>query len=402
VSRRKARPICAGSARREACPTKHRAFVAIRGIDELAGQMLNVAVAWQVYAATHDAMSLAWVGLARLVPNLGMALIAGHMADRFDRRSIVACSLAVQALGAAALGLFSAPVYAVLFAIGAAQAFAFPAMSALQPQLVSAQEFPRAVALSSAVFQICTLAGPAAGGLIYAASGRGMYTLTAALYLAALALTPLLGRHPPGGQDSESAFAGLRYIRDNRLLLSILSLDLFAVLLGGITALLPIYASDILRAGPAGLGCLRCAPGIGAAMVGLLLARRGIGPAAGRWMLAGVAGFGLAIVVFALSTNLWLSLGALMGAGGFDMVSMVIRQTLVQVSTPGAMRGRVSAVQGIFIGVSSELGEFESGATAAMFGTVPAALLGGLGTLAVVALWSRIFPELARTDRLVT
>jgi len=184
-------------------------------------------------------------------------------------------------------------------------------------------------------------------------------------------------------------------------LLSIISLDLFAVLLGGVTALLPIYAKDVLMVGPAGLGCLRCAPGIGAAMVGLVLAHRTIQSGAGRLMLACVAGFGFATVVFALSTNFWLSIAALVGAGGFDMVSMVIRQTLVQVSTPDAMRGRVSAVQWVFIGASSELGEFESGATAALFGTVPAALLGGLGTLAVVALWSRIFPELRRADKLI-
>jgi len=186
------------------------------------------------------------------------------------------------------------------------------------------------------------------------------------------------------------------------LLFSVISLDLFAVLLGGVTALLPIYAKDILAAGPAGLGWLRCAPGIGAAIVGLALAHSMIRQSAGRLMLACVAGFGCSTVVFAISTNFWLSLGALIGAGAFDMVSMVIRQTLVQVSTPDAMRGRVSAVQWVFVGASSELGEFESGATAALFGAVPAALLGGLGTLAVVALWTRIFPELSHADTLVT
>jgi hypothetical protein len=193
--------------------------------------------------------------------------------------------------------------------------------------------------------------------------------------------------------------AGIRYVRSNRLLLSLLSLDLFAVLLGGVSALLPIYAKDILAVGPMGLGCLRCAPGVGAAIVGLMLARRPMESGGGNSMLSCVAGFGVATIVFAVSTNLWLSLGALAAAGAFDMVSMVIRHTLVQMATPDAMRGRVSAINWIFIGASAELGEFESGATAALFGAAPAALLGGLGTLAVVGLWVMMFPELRKKDR---
>jgi len=375
--------------------------------------MVNVGVAWYVYAATHNPMSLAYVGLARFLPNLGVALMAGHAADRFDRRRIIGIALFLQAVSIALLAALAGaratstgPIYVLLVIIGIAQAFDAPAMSAALPSLVSAGELPRAVAKVSSAFQMCTLAGPALGGLIYAISGPGMFAFAAALYLAALTQLPGLvdARRPERGADEgardRSPLGGIRYVRANRVLLGVLSLDLFAVLLGGVTALLPIYAKDILAVGPAGLGCLRGAPAVGAAVTGLFLARHSIRRGAGRLMLGCVAGFGLATVVFAVSSNVWLSLGALMAAGAFDMVSMVIRQTLVQIATPDAMRGRVSAVQWVFIGASSELGEFESGATAALFGTVPAALLGGLGTLAVVALWTKVFPELSAADQI--
>jgi hypothetical protein len=247
------------------------------------------------------------------------------------------------------------------------------------------------------------MVGPALGGLLYAFSAPGLYAVVAVLYLVAVFE---MSRFRVGGESNgprdESILAGVRYVRRNRLLLALTSLDLFAVLLGGVTALLPIYAQDILRVGPAGLGYLRCAPGVGAAIVGLALAHRAMKRGAGKLMLASVAGFGFATIVFALSTHFWLSLIALVLLGGFDMVSMVIRETLVQISTPDAMRGRVSAVNGVFISASSELGQFESAGTAALFGTVPAALLGGVGTLLAVALWTRFFPELHRTDKLVT
>ena len=392
-----------------------RSFMVVHALDELNSQMLNVAIAWHVYAATHDPMSLAYVGLTRFLPNIGMVLVAGQAADRLDRRKIVGFSLLLQTLSVAAFGallaggaLSVASMYLLLAAIGVAQAFSAPALSAMMPRLVTADEFPRAVAVDSSLFQICTLAGPAVGGLIYAVSGPGMFAVSTVLYLLALTrVRRLSGKHNETGAEKEipadaSPLGGIRYIRSNRLLLAVISLDLFAVLLGGITALLPIYARDILAVGPAGLGCLRCAPGVGAAIVGVVLAQRMIERGAGKLMLGCVAGFGFATVVFALSTNFWLSLAALIAAGGFDMVSMVIRHTLVQVATPDAMRGRVSAVQGVFIGASSELGEFESGATAALFGTIPAAVLGGLGTLAVVALWAGLFPELPRTDKLAS
>lgn len=390
-----------------------RRYIAINAASELSAQMLNVAIGWYVYAATHSAMSLAYVGLAQFVPNIGLVLIAGQVADRLDRRRIIALSLLVQGLAIAGFAAWSAvavpaapPVYLLLLLVGAARAFSFPALSALQPRLVSEADFPRAVAVSTSAWQICSLAGPALGGVLYAASPVVVFALAAVLYL--IAATQALGLQTVRAEalpeieapTDKTIFGGLRYIRANRLLLAIISLDLFAVLLGGVTALLPIYASDILRIGPAGLGALRSAPGIGAALVGLMLAHRTIQGSAGKKLLLCVASFGVATVVFALSRDFWLSLAALAALGGFDMVSMVIRQTLLQLATPDAMRGRVSAVNGVFIGASAEFGEFESGATAALFGTIPAAALGGIGTLIVVALWAWIFPELRRADRL--
>jgi MFS family permease len=390
-----------------------RAYIIIRAADALGSQMLNVAIGWYVYTATHNPMSLAYVGLVQFLPNIIMVLIAGHAADRFDRRKIIGFSLLVKTLCLAAFGAWSAvrapsaaPVYLLLFVVGSGRAFSAPAMSATLPHLVSGEGFPRAVAAASFVFQICTIAGPAIGGLVYAIGGPAVFAVIAGLWVVALTQVRRLSPGKRAAGDPESAvndtsiLAGIRYIRSNRLLLGLISLDLFAVLLGGVTALLPIYAKDVLAVGPLGLGCLRCAPGVGAAVIGFLLAHHPIEGGAGRLMLACVAGFGCATVVFAVSTNLWLSLAALAAAGGFDMVSMVIRQTLVQVTTPNLLRGRVSAVNFVFIGASNELGEFESGLTAALFGTVPAALLGGLGTLMVVALWARLFPELRHADKL--
>jgi MFS family permease len=380
-------------------------FLGIHAADELATQILSVALGWYVYSVTHSPMSLAYAGLAQFAPNAAMALIAGHTADRFERRTVIGCSLVFQMLCVASFAAWTAiakpaaaPVYVLLLLLGAARAFGSPTMSATLPGIVRAEEFPRAVAASTSTLQICTIAGPAVGGLIYAVGGRMVFVVAAALYFAAMTQA---WRLPAGTRQEavvdESMLAGVRYVRSNRLLLALLSLDLFAVLLGGVSALLPIYAKDILAVGPLGLGGLRCAPGVGAAIVGVVLARRSIDHGAGRMMLSCVAGFGVATVVFALSTNFWLSLGALATAGGFDMVSMVIRHTLVQTATPDAMRGRVSSINWVFIGASNELGEFESGAAAALFGTVPAAVLGGLGTLAVVGLWTILFPELQQT-----
>jgi len=380
-----------------------RRFLTARVADELAAQMLNVAIGWQVYNATSSALGLAFVGLAQFVPSVGLALFAGQAADRFDRRrlallaSLLQCG-AVLALGAIVLRHAAISwVYPALVLLGAARSFSVPAYASLLPRLVGDAGFPRAVAASATAYQLCVIGGPPLGGLLIAAGSEAVYGTVASLYLfAALALASL-GPQPPSplpAAGTGGVLGGLRYLGKNRLLLALTSLDLFAVMLGGATALLPIYARDVLDVGPVGLGALRCAPGVGATVVGLLLARRTLDRGTGRWMLRCVAGFGVATVVFALSTHFWLSIAALVALGAFDMVSMVIRQTLVQLATPDEMRGRVSAVNGIFISASSELGEFESGATAALFGAVPAAALGGLGTLVVVLLWRKIFPEL--------
>ena len=389
-----------------------RAIMVMRAADELATQMMNVAIGWYVYAATHDPMSLAYIGLAQFLPDICLLLFAGQSADRFDRRRILAIVLGAQVACLGAFALWSAsaptsvwPVYLLLILSGAAHAFFSPAISASLPHTVPTEEFPRAVAATSSAFQICSIAGPAIGGALYAVSGPGMFVVAAGFHLVALTqVRHLTAGHAKtaDGEDGadKSILAGIHYIRSNHLLLGLISLDLFAVLLGGVSALLPIYARDILDVGPNGLGWLRCAPGIGAALVGLMLAHRTVERHAGPVMLGCVAGFGAATLVFAVSSNFWLSLAALGVAGGFDMVSIVIRQTLVQLSTPDAMRGRVSAVNWLFIGASAQLGEFESGLAAALLGTVPAAVLGGMGTLAIVGLWAVFFPEVRKADRL--
>jgi MFS family permease len=390
-----------------------RAVMVIRAADELGTQMLNVAIGWYVYSATHDPMSLAYIGLAQFLPDVTLLLFAGQAADRFDRRRILGIVLAVQVACLGTFAFWSSTAtpsgwlaYLLLIVVGAAHAFFSPAMSAILPHAVDDKDFPRAVAVTSSAFQICSIAGPAIGGALLALGGPAMFAVATAGFLLALLQVRHLPANKPQAASGEPAagdrsiLAGLRYIRSNHLLLGLISLDLFAVLLGGVTALLPIYAHDILDVGPVGLGWLRCASGIGAAVVGLVLAHRTLRRRVGPLMFACVAGFGLATIVFALSRNFWLSLGALAVAGGFDMVSVILRQTLVQLSTPDAMRGRVSAVNWLFIGASAQLGEFESGVVAALLGAVPAAVVGGVGTLAIVALWALLFPEVRRADRL--
>jgi len=389
-----------------------RRFAGVRALLAFAGQMQTVAIGWHVYAVTGSAWHLGFVGLVQFLPGIVLFPLTGTVADRFDRRRVVAWSLLIQGLASLVLVGIAArpevglwPLYLILVVIGGARAFTMPALSSLLPNLVSPANFPRAVAIGSSVFQIATIAGPAIGGLIYAVHDLFLFGLAALMHFAAMALVfalrPVHADSPASTPDeSGGVLAGLAFIRSHPVVLGAISLDLFAVLLGGVTALLPIYASDILAVGPTGLGLLRSAPAIGAALVGVTLAHRAIDRGAGVLMLACVAGFGVATIVFSLSTSVWVSVLALVALGGFDMVSMVIRQTLVQMSTPDSMRGRVSAVHFLFIGASNQLGEFESGVTAALFGVVPAALLGGIGTLAVVAIWAVAFPALRRVDRL--
>ena len=376
----------------------------------LATQLQAVAVGWHVYDLTGDAWDLGMVGLVQFLPGVLLFPLIGLVADRFDRRRVVALGLWTQAL--ASLGLVwlvtrpdlgLAPLFALMAVLGGARSFILPALSSLLPNLVPRGIFQRVVALGSSMGQFATIFGPAAGGLLYAGDPLAPFALAALVAVGSAALALGLSRADApiarGGGD-DGVLAGLRYLRAHPVLLGAISLDLFAVLLGGATALLPIYARDILMVGPVGLGLLRCAPAVGAALVGVCLARRPLARRAGAVMLACVAGFGLATIVFALSRSMALSLAALVVLGGCDMVSMVVRQTLVQIGTPDAMRGRVSAVSFLFIGATNQLGEFESGATAAWLGVVPAALLGGIGTLAVVGLWVVLFPALRRIDRL--
>jgi MFS family permease len=405
-------PSAPPSARAVFAVRDFRLFLACRFLSAVAQQMLGVAVGWQVYDLTHDALHLGYVGLALFLPAFLLSLPGGQVADRFDRRGILAVCLAVQVAVAAALlviALDPAPrvgaIYAVLTVMGAARAFLAPASQSMVPLLVGPALFPRAVALSSSSWQVAVIAGPALGGLLYAFGPATVFGTAAVLLVAAmLAVTRLkvalqvkaAGR-PPG---LTGLFDGVRYVWSRPDILGAISLDLFAVLLGGATALLPIYARDILHIGPLGLGVLRSAPAAGAAITALVLAHRPLERGAGPRLFVAVAMFGLATVAFGLSTSFPLSLAALLVLGAADMISVVVRQTLVQLRTPDEMRGRVSAVNMVFIGASNELGEFESGLTAAWLGTVPAVVLGGVGTLAIAALWAWRFPALRRIDRL--
>ena len=377
----------------------------------VAHQMLAVGVGWQIYALTGSALDLGLVGLAQFVPAFALVLAAGHAADRFDRSRVLQACMIVEACAAGGLALGSyrgwiteTSIFALIFTVGAARAFQMPAMAALLPSLVPRELFPRAIASNSVATQSAVIAGPAIGGLVYVAGPAAVYATSVALFLLTGVLVQLirLARRPPRTEkvDLDSVLAGIHFIRQRPVVLGAISLDLFAVLLGGATALLPIYARDILQTGPWGLGVLRSSTAVGALAMALYLARHPLRGHAGKLMFAGVATFGLATIVFGVSRWFPLSLVALMTLGAADMVSVVVRQSLVQLQTPDEMRGRVSAVNALFIGTSNQLGEFESGLTAAWFGTVPSVIVGGLGTLAVVALWMRWFPALVAVDRL--
>ena len=376
----------------------------------IAFQMLGVAVGWQMYALTGSAWYLGLVGLAQFLPMLLLTLVAGQTADRYDRRTIARTCQFVEALAAAALALGGyynllnkEVLLAIMCVIGSARAFEYPTMHALVPQLVPRELLPRALALSASANQTATIVGPAVGGILYAAGVTTVYSTISVLFLAACILISCI--RPADSVRTEttadrSLFAGITFIKQHPVVLGAISLDLFAVLLGGATALLPIYARDILITGPWGLGLLRSAPAAGALGMSLWLARRPLKRRVGRIMFQAVAIFGVATIVFALSRSFFLSMAALVVLGAADVISVVIRSSLVQIETPDEMRGRVSAVNSLFIGTSNQLGEFESGATAALFGTVPSVLIGGIGTLLVVVLWIRLFPQLAQVDTL--
>lgn len=377
-------------------------------------QMLAVAVGWQVYDLTHSALALGYVGLAGFLPAVFLVLIAGQVADRLDRRRVVQASHIIEGLVALVLAVGSLQgwvtetgIFVGVFLLGAAKAFSAPTLSALLPSLVTPLQLPRAISNSSAAMQTAIILGPAAGGLLYIFGPAAVYGAGALLFLASVILLGLIPRPAKAApaastnKEDRSIFAGIRFIRKQPVVLGAISLDLFAVLLGGATALLPIFARDILHTGPMGLGILRSAPAVGALVMSFWLARHPIERGAGKIMFGGVAVFGIATVIFGLSQSFLLSLAALLTLGAADMISVVVRSSLIQLETPDAMRGRVSAVNFLFIGASNQLGEFESGATAAFFGTVPAVVLGGIGTLVVVGLWMHWFPQLARRDKLV-
>jgi MFS family permease len=391
-----------------------RLYMTARFLSIVSSEMISVAVGWQIYNLTHRPLDLGLVGLAQFAPGVLLFLLAGHTADRYSRQSILRicyggfalCSIVLLAL--TFRGLASVwPVYAVLIANGAVRAFNAPAGQAFLPQLVKPEHFPNAVTWGSSLFQTATILGPMAGGLIYGMVGSPapVYACATVAYLTAVFLlstirvdiAPRRSQEEPVGVILD----GLRYIWRNKLILGCMSLDLFAVLLGGAVALLPVYAREILHAGPYGLGVLRAAPGLGAVTVAILLAHYPLRRRAGLSMLYCICGFGLFTIVFGLSRSITLSLIALMLTGAFDMVSVIVRSTLVQLTTPDEMRGRVSAVNMLFIGASNEVGQFESGITAQWFGAVPAVILGGVGTIAIVILWNWLFPSLRRVDQLV-
>ena len=376
----------------------------------MANQMLMVAVGWQMYDLTGSAWDLGLVGLFQFVPALLLTLPAGHVADRIHRGRIFSACMFSQAVVALVL-LFATTrgfasrdlILGLSVILGVARAFQMPAQQAIIPLLVPETLLGRAIALSASGMQAAIVLGPALGGILYATGGAKVYLACTALLLVAalLVLAVRYAHNPPAELPSlENLFAGVHFVWHNKTLLGAISLDLFAMLLGGATALLPMYAKDILHVGPQGLGLLRAAPAAGALLMSLLWLRWPLERRAGGVLLTAVAVFGAATVVFGLSETYWISLLALALTGAADNVSVVVRQTLVQVETPDRIRGRVSAVNSIFIGASNQLGEFESGVTAGWWGTVPAVIVGGLGTLAVVGIWAYLFPALRNVDRL--
>lgn len=390
-----------------------RLYCAARLLWGAALQMQNVAVGWLIYDVTRSAWALGFAGLAAFLPAVLLVPVTGPVADSFDRRRVVLAAFAVSLTAALGLTLAASggpetvpALYALIVLSGAARAFAGPAMQALMPTLVPREDFGNAVAWNSSVVQASIVAGPALGGIVYGLGAGVVFGTAAAAFAVAGGLVAAIRtRHAAMAREPvtwASALAGLTFIRSRPVLFGAISLDLFAVLLGGATALLPIYAQDVLHTGPWGLGLLRSTQAVGSVCMGLYLAHHPLNRQAGRRMLWAVAVFGLATIAFGLSTNLYLSFLCLFVVGAADMVSVFVRQTLVQADTPDEMRGRVAAVNTVFIGASNELGEFESGALAALVGAVPAVVVGGVGTILVAAFYAWAFPALRERDRLIT
>jgi MFS family permease len=376
-------------------------------------EMQAVAVGWQVYDITHRALDLGLVGLAQFLPSILLFLVSGHASDHFERRKVLsACYVGYGVCSGLLLliterGIHSVrPIYLVLILLGVVRSFNGTASRSILPQLVPDEHFANAVAWNASTFQAATIIGPSLGGILYAlfhgpsaVYATAMLTAVGALIsMFRIKTRPQTRKREP--TTSKTVLAGLHFIWREKLILGAISLDLFAVLLGGAVALLPVYAREILHTGPWGLGLLRTAPGVGAAVMAVALAHRPLRGRTGPILLWSVAGFGVCTIIFGVSHSLLLSLVALVFLGASDMISVIIRSTLVQLRTPDEMRGRVTAVDMVFIGTSNELGQFESGLTAQWFGTVPAVLLGGVGTLMVIALWAWMFPQMRRAGAL--
>jgi MFS family permease len=389
----------------------YRHFLISRTLSSLSFQSLTVALGWMIYDITGSAYMLGWIGFFQFLPMLLLTFVVGTVADRYDRRRIGLICQWVEAGTVLILGylvwhglLTATGILIAVAILGAAQAFERPTMASLVPGIVGPSMLQRAIATSTSFMQTALIVGPSMGGVLYGFGHMVPFFVAGAMFIAAgYSVSRIRLIAPPGARPPvtlAAVFAGVGFIRRTPAVLGTLSLDLFAVLLGGATALLPIFASDILKAGPIGLGLLRTAPAIGALLMSIYLARHPITGGAGRKMFAAVAVFGAATVVFALSTNITLSVLALFICGASDNISVVVRSSLVQLLTPDEMRGRVNAVNALFIGTSNQLGEFESGMLAGFLGPVAAGVIGGVGTLAVVAIWMAAFPVLRRIERL--
>ena len=372
-------------------------------------QMAAVAVGWQMYALTHSTFALGMVGLVQFLPMVLLTLVVGQVADRFNRKTIISICQVVEGLTLALLAVSSYlhhlhhyGIYCAVAAIGASRAFESPSTQALVPGLVEAAKVPQAIAFSTSANQTASIVGPALGGLLYAFGAHVPYGLCACLFgTAALLSSTIVPKRRATGKapvSAQSILAGIHYIRERKNILGAISLDLFVVLLGGATALLPAYARDILHTGPWGLGLLRLSPAVGALSTAVFLAHHPIRTRAGHRMFAAVILFGVATVAFALSRNIWLSMAILCLLGAADVTSVVVRSSLVQLETPDEMRGRVSAVNSLFIGTSNQLGEFESGVTASWFGIIPATIVGGVGSIVIALIWMVVFPDLRKLE----
>ncbi len=386
-------------------------FAASRVFSSLSFQCVAIALGWMIYDQTHSAFALAMVGLCQFLPMVVLTFVVGHVADRFDRRRIgLVCQLILATVSAALAvatwqnWLTPAGILIAVTIMGATVAFERPTMAALLPSIMPPSMLQRAVATSTSMMQTALIVGPSLGGLLYGVHPVAPFAIAAVLFaVASVNVISIRMEWTPSKREPvtlASVFAGVSFIKSKPVMLGTISLDLFAVLLGGATALLPMFASDILHAGPWGLGMLRAAPAVGALTMSVVLARRSLTSKVGAKMLTAVAVFGVATIVFAISTNIALSIAALLVVGAADTVSVVVRSSLVQLLTPDSMRGRVNAVNSLFIGTSNQLGEFESGMLAGMMGPVAAGVIGGVGTIVVVLMWTRLFPDLRKVDTL--